>query len=449
VAKVKKQFVCSNCGAAYLAWQGKCQQCGEWNTLNEVSAAAGSGAAASFSPKPLKSAQEGSVERIGTAIPEFDLTLGGGIVPASVILLGGDPGVGKSTLALSLALALAHSGRRILYVCAEESPAQIMLRAERLSLPGAEKLFVAAEPSLESLTSHLEQEQYDLVVLDSIQSIRSQEIASAAGSVSQVSYCASVLQQLAKRRQVSMLVIGHVTKEGSLAGPKTLEHLVDVVLYLEGDRFGQFRLLRSTKNRFGRSGETGLFEMQDTGLKGVANPSGALLEPVRDTPGSAVTITMEGTRAMAVEIQVLTSISAFGYPKRSVSGLDLNRLQLLIAVVTKRLGMSLNTQDIYCNVIGGVKIQDPGVDLAIVAAIASAFRNSPIGPKTIFIGEVGLGGEVRPARGTPQRISEAKRLGFDTIVIPRRASTPETKSDRALHLVETIAEAVSSGIPAS
>jgi DNA repair protein RadA/Sms len=348
-----------------------------------------------------------------------------------------------------VALALAHSGQRVLYLCAEESPAQVMLRAERLGLPGAEKLFIVAEPTLENLVLHLEQESYDLVVLDSIQSIRSQEIASAAGSVSQVSYCASVLQQLAKRRHISLLVIGHVTKEGSLAGPKTLEHLVDVVLYLEGDRFGQFRLLRSSKNRFGRSGETGLFEMEESGLRGVVNPSGALLESVHRAAGSAVTITMEGTRAMALEVQVLTSISAFGYPKRSVSGLELNRLQLLIAVVSKWLGMSLNTQDIYCNVIGGIRVQDPGVDLAVVVALASAFRNKPIAEKTVFIGEVGLGGEVRPARGTQQRIGEAKRLGFDTIVVPRRALSADAKTDASLLFVETIAEAVGGGIKAS
>lgn len=445
MAKGKKQFVCSNCGAVYLAWQGKCQQCEQWNTLSEVSAPTGAvSGAAKLSPRPLKSASEKTPERVSTAISEFDLALGGGIVPGSVLLLGGDPGVGKSTLALSVALALAHTGQRVLYVCAEESPAQVMLRAERLALPGAEKLFVVAEPTLENLTAHLELEAYDLVILDSIQSIRSAEIASAAGSVAQVSYCASVLQQLTKRRHISLLMIGHVTKEGSLAGPKTLEHLVDVVLYLEGERFGQFRLLRSSKNRFGRSGETGLFEMGESGLRSVSNPSGALLEPVHDTPGSAVTVTLEGTRAMAVEIQVLTSISNFGYPRRSVSGLDLSRLQLLVAVVTKRLGMSLNTQDIYCNVIGGVRVQDPGVDLAVVAALASAFRNKPLKANTAFIGEVGLGGEVRAARGTGQRVAEAKRLGFDTIVTSRRS-----EAAAGLVSVESIQEAISAGVTAA
>jgi DNA repair protein RadA/Sms len=421
---------------------GRCPQCGAWNSMvEEVVAVSPPPAARSASltggqstPRRLAEISGDVDERLPISINEFARVLGGGVVPGSVVLIGGDPGIGKSTLLLQVALEMARRSR-VLYVSGEESERQIKMRALRLlrtagngdmaraeaelDLPG--ELLLVTETSLDVILEHLRQVQPGVLVLDSVQTTYLPEMESSAGSVSQVRETASRLREVAKASGLAVFLIGHVTKEGAIAGPRVLEHIVDTVLYLEGDRFQSYRLLRSVKNRFGATSEVGVFEMHERGLVEVSNPSEAFLaERMVNAPGSAIAVTMEGTRPLLVEIQGLTSPTAFGNPRRTPNGVDFNRLLLTVAVLTRRAGLRLGEQDIFVNVVGGLEISEPAADLAMAAALASSYQNVPLRADTVLIGEVGLSGELRMVGQMPARLNEAARLGFKTAVVPRR-----------------------------
>jgi DNA repair protein RadA/Sms len=408
-------FVCSNCGEEYLKWQGKCDNCGQWNTLKEFQISKSkyqTDKAITSEPLELSKVTIKNFHRLTTKIGEFDRVLGGGIVPGTVILLGGDPGIGKSTLVLQIANKLEN----VLYISGEESAQQIKMRFDRLGLKSS-KIKIFSEIDLSSIINICQKEQPQIVIVDSIQTIYSSDFPSTPGSIVQVRECALRLQQLAKTTSTTVILIGHVTKEGSVAGPRTLEHLVDVVLYLEGERFHNNRILRSAKNRFGATDEIGIFEMTDKGLEEVKNPSKLFLEErLKNVPGTVVTATVEGTRSFLVEVQALTSTTIFGYPQRRASGFDLNRLQLLIAVLQKRANLALANQDVFINIVGGVTIKEPAVDLAVALAVASSFKNKSLNPKLCAFGELGLSGEIRRVSHEPKRIAEAKRLGFSEFI---------------------------------
>jgi len=414
-------FVCSNCGEEYIRWQGKCSNCGEWNTLKEFKmsrfAEASRDKQKSIVSEPidLSKVTIKNYQRISTKIGEFDRVLGGGIVPGSVVLLGGDPGIGKSTLLLQVATKLEN----VLYISGEESPEQIKLRFDRLGLKSkTAKIF--SEINLSNIIETVEKTKPDIIIVDSIQTIYSSDFPSTPGSIVQVRECALRLQQLAKTTSLPIFLIGHVTKEGSVAGPRILEHLVDVVLYLEGERFHNNRILRGAKNRFGATDEIGIFEMTEKGLTEVLNPSKLFLEErTQNVSGVAVTAAIEGSRAILVEVQALTSVTHFGYPQRRASGFDLNRLQLLVAVLQRRVGLALGNQDIFINIVGGIKVNEPAVDLAVAMAIASASKGKAIDPKICIFGEVGLSGEIRKVRLESKRIVEAKRLGFSKFILSK------------------------------
>jgi DNA repair protein RadA/Sms len=415
--KASTQYVCQSCETASSKWSGRCEACGSWNSLVEtalpVTARPGSHFSKASTQK-LKHIDAGKLPRLDTKITELNQVLGGGLVPGSITLLAGDPGIGKSTLVLQLAANLAAQ-RRVLYISGEESSLQIKLRADRLRLGDCE-LDLVSETQAEVAASTLE--GYDLAIIDSIQTMSAANLSGSAGSVGQISASAQLIQAAAKRANVAVIMIGHVTKEGAIAGPKVLEHLVDVVLYLEGDRYGHFKALRGVKNRFGSTNEVGIFEMSDAGLMPVANPSAALLAERQPGAGSVVLATMEGTRPLLVEVQALVSPSVFGYPKRTASGIDVNRLNLLVAVLTKRAALNLSNQDVYVNIIGGLKITEPAADLAIILSIASAFKNVPVGNDLVAFGEVGLNGEIRSVSQIPRRLAEAKKLGFKKAISP-------------------------------
>ncbi len=359
------------------------------------------------------------MDRIQVPLVEFSRVLGGGIVPGSLVLVGGDPGIGKSTLLLQVSALLASNGGKVLYVSGEESAQQIKMRARRLSLT-PQDLYVLTETNLHAIIEHAQQLRPTAMVVDSIQTVYLDELTSAAGSVSQVRECAALLMRNAKADNVPVFLVGHVTKAGSIAGPRVLEHIVDTVLYLEGDRFHTYRLLRSVKNRFGATSEVGVFEMKHEGLVEVANPSAAFLEErLPNASGSAIGVTMEGTRPIMVEIQALTSTTAFGLPRRTANGIDFNRLLLLVAVLSKRVGLSLSDQDVFVNVIGGLQVSEPAADLAVAVAMASSFRNKPVAADVTLVGEVGLSGELRSVGQIDARLNEASKLGFKRCVIPR------------------------------
>jgi len=373
-------------------------------------------------PRRLSEIEGGDEHRIAVPIAEFARVLGGGVVPGSIVLVGGDPGIGKSTLMLQVALEMAVS-RKVLYVSGEESERQVKMRAARLvgDKPLPDNLYMVTETSLETILEHNRTVQPDLLVVDSIQTVYLSDLDSSAGSVSQVRECSSRLRDLAKNSGVSVFVIGHVTKEGVIAGPRVLEHIVDTVLYLEGDRFQAYRLLRSVKNRFGATSEVGVFEMREQGMAEVSNPSEVFLaERMVNVPGSAIAVTMEGTRPLLVEIQGLTSPTSLGNPRRTPNGIDVNRLLLISAVLTRRLGLHLGEQDIFVNVIGGLRISEPAADLAVAAAIASSVKDISIKADTILIGEIGLSGELRMVGQMTTRLREAAKLGFRHAVVPRR-----------------------------
>jgi DNA repair protein RadA/Sms len=415
-------------------------QCGAWDSLVEsapitISNGKAKGSAVAAKPAKLTDIKSAKQPRMSTTIGEVDTVLGGGVVPGSLILLAGDPGIGKSTLVLQLAGLYSKQGKNILYVSGEESANQIKLRAERIT--GLRDTFdFVATTDLDSVISLVGAENYDLVIVDSIQTMSSSASASAAGTVSQITNGANALLQAAKQTNTAFILIGHVTKEGNLAGPRLLEHLVDVVLYLEGDRYGMLKFLRGVKNRFGATDEVGVLEMTDIGLQAVTNPSGLLLEERSLSPGSVVLATMEGSRPLLVEVQALVSPSVFGYPKRAGVGVDLNRLNMLCAVLTKRGGVNLSASDVYVNIVGGLKVTEPAIDLAIICALASAHKNVIINSNLVVFGEVGLSGEIRTVNNTERRLREAKKLGY------KSALTAPNANLKGLKLPRTILEAV-------
>lgn len=422
--KTKTIYVCQSCGGSSYKWLGRCPDCQAWNTFVEekVSAAKTKGfsaGATGAAPVAMTGLDAAAEKRISTAMPEFDRVLGGGMVPGSAVLIGGDPGIGKSTLLLQAMGRFALSGRKALYVTGEESLRQIRLRAERLGVI-AEGLLVYPEVSLERVIESIKEAAPDAVVIDSVQTLYSEAIESLPGSISQVREVASRLIMNAKQGACPVFLVGHVTKDGMLAGPKTLEHMVDTVLYFEGERDHAFRILRSTKNRFGPVSEIGVFEMREEGLKEVLNPSELFLaQRPSNASGSAVTASLEGTRTVLVEIQSLVCPTLFGMPRRTVAGVDYNKVVLLAAVLEKKASLALQNHDIFIKVAGGMSINEPAIDLSIVASIASNFLDKPIEPKTVIFGEVGLAGEVRAIGKPDQRIKEAARLGFTRCIMPK------------------------------
>ncbi len=432
--KTHTRYVCQQCGRVSAAYMGKCPQCGSFNSMVEEIVqdspipAKGSprGLSGRSTPRRLGEVSGEAEDRISVPIEEFARVLGGGIVPGSIVLVGGDPGIGKSTLMLQMALQMAGK-LRVLYVSGEESERQIKMRASRIRLPGEqngafpENLFLVTETNLDTIFEHIREVNPDLLIVDSIQTVYMPELESAAGSVSQVRESASRLRELAKKSGPAVFVIGHVTKEGTIAGPRVLEHIVDTVLYLEGDRFQAYRLLRSVKNRFGATAEVGVFEMVENGLVEVTNPSEAFLaERMINAAGSSIAVTMEGTRPLLAEIQGLTSPAQFGNARRTPNGVDYNRLLMIAAVLTRRVRLNLSEADIFVNVVGGLKIDEPAADLAIAAAVASSMRDAPVRADTGLIGEIGLAGELRMPGQMPVRLREAAKLGFRTAIVPRR-----------------------------
>ncbi|MEN6522416.1 MAG: DNA repair protein RadA [Anaerolineaceae bacterium] len=456
MAKLITQYVCQQCGRSFARSFGRCPQCGTYDSMVEE--------VIEKAPAPQKTAGlinlshsqpvrlneiEGDVtERLPLSIGEFARVLGGGVVPGSIILVGGDPGIGKSTLLLQVALEMATQ-TKVLYVSGEESERQIKMRAARL-MPKSEKekypenLYLVTETNLDSILEHVKTVKPEMLIVDSIQTVFIPDLESSAGSVSQVRESASRLRELAKVSGMAIFVIGHVTKEGVIAGPRVLEHIVDTVLYLEGDALQSFRLLRSVKNRFGATSEVGVFEMREGGMVEVPNPSEAFLaERLVNTPGSAIAVTMEGTRPLLVEVQGLTSHTSLNNPRRTPNGVDMNRLLLLSAVLTRRLGLRLAEQDVFVNVIGGLRINEPAADLAIAAAIASSQKDLPLRADTVLIGEVGLSGELRWVSQMENRLREAAKLGFKQAIIPKRVRRGEALPEGIqIHEVRSLREAL-------
>ena len=427
MAKIKTRYVCQECGSAQPKWMGRCPDCGEWNTLVETveettrPGAASAGVRQALlgrnTPQPLAEIAADSYQRTLLPMDEFNRVLGGGVVPGSLVLIGGDPGIGKSTLLLQMSAALASQGV-VLYISGEESAQQIKLRAARLSING-DNLLVLTETNMAAILEHIQQVGPRFVIVDSIQTVYTDELQSAPGSVSQVRECAARFQEVAKGRDIPVFLIGHVTKTGAIAGPRVLEHIVDTVLYLEGEQFHAYRLLRSVKNRFGATNEVGIFEMGDTGLSEVLNPSEIFLaERLPNAPGSSIAVTMEGTRPLLVEVQALASTTSFGNPRRTGNGVDFNRLLLIVAVLTTRAGVRLGDQDVFVNVVGGLQIDEPASDLAVATAIASSIRRRPVAADMALIGEVGLSGELRAVRHVEVRLKEAGNLGFKRCLVP-------------------------------
>ena len=435
MAKTQTRYVCQECGRISPRYMGRCPKCGAYNAMQEevlaappkTKSRAPRGLSGTSTPRRIADVSGDVEERIPVPIEEFSRVLGGGIVPGSVVLIGGDPGIGKSTLLLQAAMEMAKRNT-VLYVSGEESERQIKMRAVRLlkgkiegEVPFPEELFLVTETNLDVILGHVFETKPELLIVDSIQTTYISEKESSAGSVSQVRESAAQLRELAKSSGITVFIIGHVTKEGAIAGPRVLEHIVDTVLYLEGDRYQSYRLLRSVKNRFGPTAEVGVFEMQERGLVEVSNPSEAFLaERMVNAPGSSIAVTMEGTRPLLVEIQGLTSATSFGNPRRTPNGIDFNRRLLTAAVLTRRVGVRLTEQDVFVNVVGGLRISEPAADLAVAAAIASSVKDQPVRADAVLIGEVGLNGELRAVGQMTARLREAAKLGFKTAIVPRR-----------------------------
>ncbi|ASK64295.1 DNA repair protein RadA [Virgibacillus phasianinus] len=429
MAKRKTKYVCQECGYESARWMGKCPGCNNWNTLvEEVDSPSKNGRHTSIGsslnpqsrPEKITTIESDKEPRITTKMKEFNRVLGGGVVPGSLVLIGGDPGIGKSTLLLQISSQLADKQLPVLYISGEESAKQTKLRADRLAIK-SDLLYVLAETNLYDISNQISILKPSFVVIDSIQTIFKEEVTSAPGSVSQVRECTSELMKIAKSNGIPIFIVGHVTKEGSIAGPRLLEHMVDAVLYFEGERHHTYRILRGVKNRFGSTNEMGIFEMKEEGLKEVMNPSEIFLEErSQGAAGSTVVASMEGTRPVLVEIQALISPSSFGNPRRMATGIDNNRVPLLMAVLEKRVGLMLQNQDAYVKVAGGVKLDEPAIDLAIAVSIASSFRDQPTKPDDIFVGEVGLTGEIRRVSRIEQRVQEAAKLGFKRVFCPKR-----------------------------
>ena len=425
MAKAKKSiYFCQNCGHEESKWLGQCPMCREWNTFVEEKVTVSKGTAAKNTVREaevvtLSSVSTDQEERMQTEIEDLDRVLGGGVVPGSLVLVGGDPGIGKSTLLLQVCKRLSDQGRKVLYISGEESLKQIKLRANRMGT-FSDHLLLLCETNLETIRQVIEREHPAVAVIDSIQTMYSEEVTAAPGSVSQVREATNTLMQIAKGLNITIFIVGHVTKEGTVAGPRVLEHMVDTVLYFEGDRHASYRILRGVKNRFGSTNEIGVFEMRDTGLEEVPNPSEYMLNGrPEDASGSVVACSMEGTRPILMEIQALVCRSNFGMPRRTAAGTDYNRVNLLMAVLEKRVGLPLSNYDAYINIAGGIRMNEPAIDLGIVMAIVSSYKNQSISPGTIVFGEVGLSGEVRAVSMPEQRVAEARKLGFKTCIMPQ------------------------------
>jgi DNA repair protein RadA/Sms len=432
------------------AYYGRCPDCGGWNTLVETvdpkAAARERRPTPPVAGTPARLVDVASAEGRRYVVPmdEFNRVLGGGIVPGSLVLVGGDPGIGKSTLLLQVAAMLAQTTGSVLYVSAEESAQQVRLRADRLGVK-SDGLYVLPETNLESVLLAAEQMNPGLLIVDSIQTVYLDDITSAAGSVSQVRECTARLMHFAKPRGIPVLIVGHVTKEGAIAGPRVLEHMVDAVLYLEGDRYHQYRVLRGVKNRFGSTDEVGVFEMADSGMREVRNPSEAFLqERGLNAAGSAVAVTLEGTRPILLEVQALSTSSSYGLPRRTANGFDSNRLQMLVAVLTKRVGLGLGGHDVYVNVVGGLRVVEPAVDLGVAVALASSFRETRVDPGSVLIGEVGLSGELRSVNQLDRRLNEAAKLGFKRAIVPAGTTRCGGQRSSAIEIARaaTVAEAI-------
>ena len=426
MAKVKSKWVCQQCGYESAGYLGKCPECSSWGSFTEEITTdtkplniSPQGIINDAKPCLIKDIEIGNEVRVSTNISEFDRILGGGLVQGSLILIAGDPGIGKSTILLQTSGELAKHGQKILYVSAEESASQLKLRANRLGI-NSDNLYIYPQTNLESIRQQIDELQPDMVVIDSIQAIYSQTITSSAGSVSQIRECCNILMQIAKNQNITTIVIGHVTKDGNIAGPKVLEHMVDTVISFEGDKYKSYRMLRSMKNRFGNTSEVGIFEMQTTGLVEVKNPNELFLnERSQDSiPGSAIIVTNEGTRPLLVEIQALVGTTPYPAPRRVANGVDTCRLLQILAVLEKRVGLNLSKQDVYVNVMGGIEIDEPSADLGIALAIATCARDVVVDPQTVIIGEIGLSGEIHPVNNIDKRLNEAVTSGFKKAIIP-------------------------------
>jgi DNA repair protein RadA/Sms len=445
-------FVCQNCGKESLKWLGRCPNCQEWNSFAETRVASATPSRVSAldnPPQELSRVALDSSDRLPLPVNEMNRVLGGGVVAGSLVLIGGEPGIGKSTLLLQVSAMVAGVGGKVAYVSGEETLSQIRLRAERLGVSG-ERLYLLSETDLEAVLGHLEQLAPSLVVIDSIQAVYLPELDSAAGSIGQVRECTLRLMHWAKPKAVPVFITGHVTKDGAIAGPRVLEHVVDVVLYLEGEPFSAYRVLRGVKNRFGSTNEVGVFEMKPEGLVEVTNPSKAFLsQRWGEAIGSAVVPTLEGSRPLLVEIQALTTPTAFGLPRRTANGVDFGRLVLITAVLTKRAGLKLGNQDIIANVTGGLKIEEPAADLGIALAIASSARDIAVDPLLVAVGEVGLSGELRAVSQLERRVAEAARLGFKRCLVPKAGANISTPKNIKIVPVSTLREAIRVGLVGS
>mgnify|MGYP004675819217 FL=1 len=452
MAKVKSKYVCQNCGYETAGYLGKCPECGSWGSfVEELSAPVEKKTEIEVfdttPPMTLDEIEMNSEIRMSTNISEFDRVLGGGIVQGSLVLIAGDPGIGKSTILLQTSGELCKTGKKVLYISAEESASQIKLRAERLGVK-SNTLFIYPQTNLELIKKHIESMKPDLVIVDSIQAIYTSMIQSSAGSVSQIRECCNMLMHIAKSQNISIIVIGHVTKEGNIAGPKVLEHMVDTVIQFEGDKTKTYRILRSIKNRFGNTSEVGIFEMSASGLTEVVNPSELFLKEYNQTqtPGSTIIVTSEGTRPLLVEIQALVGTTPYPAPRRIANGVDTGRVLQILAVLEKRIGLNLSKQDVYVNVIGGIDVNEPAADLGIALAIVTCVRDVVFDPETAIIGEIGLSGEIRAVNHIEKRINEAQKLGFKRIIIPESNDVQDEFKGIQIVKVKRILEAITKGI---
>lgn len=452
MAKIKTKYVCQQCGYETARYMGKCPECGSWESLVEEKIIQEQSqnnrvVLDILPPTPIDKIKVGSEIRIPTNISEFDRVLGGGLVQGSLVLIAGDPGIGKSTILLQTSGELCKQNKKILYVSAEESASQIKLRADRLQI-NHESLYIYPQTNFESIKYQIQQERPDVVIIDSIQAIYSTDIQSSAGSVSQIRECCNALMQIAKQENITIIVIGHVTKEGNIAGPKVLEHMVDTVIQFEGDKYKSYRILRAVKNRFGTTSEVGIFEMGEQGLTEVINPSELFLKEYNQsqTTGSVIIVTNEGTRPMLVEIQALVGTTPYPSPRRVTNGVDTSRVLQILAVLEKRVGMNLSKQDVYVNVIGGIDIQEPAADLGIALAVATCARDVVIDPHTAIVGEIGLSGEIRAVNNIEKRIREVQKLGFKKIIIPQSNKINEKYEEIQIVKVARIIEAITACI---
>ena len=452
MAKVKSKYVCQNCGYETAGYLGKCPECGSWGSFVEelstpVEKKTEIEVFDTTPPMTLDEIEMNSEIRMSTNISEFDRVLGGGIVQGSLVLIAGDPGIGKSTILLQTSGELCNAGKKVLYISAEESASQIKLRAERLGVK-SNTLFIYPQTNLELIKKHIESMNPDLVIIDSIQAIYTSIIQSSAGSVSQIRECCNMLMHIAKSQNISIIVIGHVTKEGNIAGPKVLEHMVDTVIQFEGDKTKTYRILRSIKNRFGNTSEVGIFEMSASGLTEVVNPSELFLKEYNQTqtPGSTIIVTSEGTRPLLVEIQALVGTTPYPAPRRIANGVDTGRVLQILAVLEKRIGLNLSKQDVYVNVIGGIDVNEPAADLGIALAIVTCVRDVVFDPETAIIGEIGLSGEIRAVNHIEKRINEAQKLGFKRIIIPESNDVQDEFKGIQIIKVKRILEAITKGI---